>query len=355
MEGHEASVALQWGFVYLLLGAICGGSFGLPSKYAPKNTPWENLWGPFFLLVTVAMPFLLGPALVKDFYGIFAQIGWANLVMPLTFGLLWGAGSMTLGMSFSLIGLSLAYSLNYGAQIVGGSLGPMLLHAPGRIATPAGTVILAGVAVCVAGVAVCGWAGVLKDRSLKKDEDTIADAAEDHRTKILAGMTLAVLSGVLCACYSMAASYTGPIATLATGSPFQNNDLQASVATTAVILWGGAVSSCLYCVFLLTRNGTWRNFASPGTGTILLVALVMAFLHNGAIFLFNLGFPKLGDLGLSAGYPTFMSFAIIVGNLHGFRTGEWRGASRQSIAWIVAGIGVLIVGVCVLAQGLAMK
>jgi hypothetical protein len=49
-----------------------------------------------------------------------------------------------------------------------------------------------------------------------------------------------------------------------------------------------------------------------------------------------------------------MSFAIIVGNVHGFRTGEWKGASRQSVAWIVVGIVILIVGVCLLAQGKAM-
>ena len=49
-----------------------------------------------------------------------------------------------------------------------------------------------------------------------------------------------------------------------------------------------------------------------------------------------------------------MSLAIIVGNVHGFRTREWKGASRESIRWIIAGIAVLVVGVCLLAQGKAM-
>ena len=43
-----------------------------------------------------------------------------------------------------------------------------------------------------------------------------------------------------------------------------------------------------------------------------------------------------------------------MGNVHGFRTGEWKGASRKSIQWIVAGIAVLILGVGILAQGNAM-
>ena len=83
---------LFMGFVYLLLGAVCGGSFGLPSKYVRQNTPWEVLWGTFFLFVTVAMPFALGPLLVKDFFAIYRHVGLAGLLMPLVFGFLWGMG-----------------------------------------------------------------------------------------------------------------------------------------------------------------------------------------------------------------------------------------------------------------------
>ena len=154
------------GFMVLLLGAVCGGSFGLPSKYVRKDTPWENLWGPFFLFVTVAMPFALGPLLVKDFFAIYGHVGLAGLLLPLCFGFLWGAGSMTLGMSFAFIGLSLAYSLNYGAQIIFGALAPMALHHRERIFTAQGGVILLGVAACVVGVVLSGRAGILKDRGL---------------------------------------------------------------------------------------------------------------------------------------------------------------------------------------------
>jgi len=341
------------GFVYLLLGAMCGGSFGLPSKYARKETPWENLWGPFFLLVTVAMPLVFGPLLVKDFFAIYGQVGLAAMVMPLAFGLLWGMGSMTLGMSFAFIGLSLAYSLNYGAQIIVGAIGPMAIHHPERFSTAQGAVILLGVATCVAGVVVSGRAGILKDRSLRALDPKKAELLASAQPRMLVGLVIAVLSGALCACYGIAASYTGPIAEAAQ-TQFGNEAWRASVVTTVAILWGGSISSCLYCAFLLTKNGTWKQFAAPGAGLALAIALLMALLHNGAIYLFNLGFPMLGDLGVSVGYAIFMSFAIIVGNLHGFRTGEWRGAGRQSILGMVIGIAILIVGVCILAKGNAM-
>jgi len=160
-----------------------------------------------------------------------------------------------------------------------------------------------------------------------------------------------VISGVLCACYAVASAYAGPIGAEAV---IGNPPWAAAWAVTAMILWGGAVSACLYCGVQLTRNRTWGHLARPGAGVVLLLAAVMAVLHDAAIFLFGLGWIYLGELGVAVGYPVFMSFAIIVGNFHGFRTGEWKGASRESVNWIIAGIALLIAGVCIIAQGKAM-
>ena len=81
----------------------------------------------------------------------------------------------------------------------------------------------------------------------------------------------------------------------------------------------------------------------------------IALLHDGAILLFGVGASKLGPLGVAVGYAAFMSFAIIVGNINGFLTKEWKGAGRQSVAWIAAGILVLVIGVSVLAKGNFMQ
>jgi len=116
---------LVLGFTYIVIGAACGGSFGLPSKYVRADTPWEVLWGPFFFIVTVLMPLLITPLVVRDLGTVYGQAGTATLVAVMAFGFLWGLGSMTLGMSFAFIGLSLAYALNYGAQIIFGSMMPL--------------------------------------------------------------------------------------------------------------------------------------------------------------------------------------------------------------------------------------
>ncbi len=337
------------GLGVLLIGAICGGSYGLPSKYAKEGTPWEVLWGPFFLIATILIPVIVAPLVVDDLMGIYSRVGSGTILAVLVFGLLWGLGSMTLGMSFAFIGLSLAYALNYGAQIAFGSMMPLALFNADQILTSHGYVILGGVGVCLAGVVVAGRAGILKDQSIEKTPESTTDSGK--QPKIAIGLAVGFISGILCACYAVASGYAGPIGEEAAKN---NPNWAAAWAVTALILWGGAVSSCLYCLVQLTKNKTWAFFAMPGVGKVLLLATAMAVLHDAAIFFFGLGWIHLGDLGVAVGYPVFMSFAIIVGNIHGFRCGEWKGASGQSIGWIIAGIALLIVGVCTLATGMSM-
>jgi L-rhamnose-H+ transport protein len=333
------------GFAILLFGAMCGGSFGLPSKFVSKNLPWENLWGPFFFFATLLLPLVAGPILIKGLFGIYQTVGLSGLLLPFVFGILWGLGSMTLGLSFAFIGLSLAYAINYGGQIIVGFLAPTLIHAPATFLTTPGQVILAGVAVCLVGVVLCGRAGILKAAQER------GHSCPQGNKNGLPGLMLALASGALCACWAIAFSYAGIIGKVAEGAPYAVTDWRNSLPATFLILFGGFFSSCAFCVFKLCKNKTWGQFKSQGAGAALGIALIMAILHDAAVGLFGLGASKLGDLGVSVGYTVFMAFAIIVGNLNGFLTGEWRNAGKPAIRWICAGIAVLVVAVCILGYG----
>jgi len=354
----EPNLAL--GFLFLIIGALCGGSFGLPSKFVKKDTPWEVLWGPFFFFVTILIPIVVAPTVVNDLGEVFSRAGTGTMVTVLIFGLLWGLGSMTLGKAFAFIGLSLAYALNYGAQIITGSVVPMAIEKPGAFLTDYGAVILAGVAILLAGVVVSGRAAILKERGMKKEEEPEVEGDPPAETaaespKMAIGVFIGILSGVLCACWAIAAVSAGPIIKHAKALNVDNNPgFAASWAFTAVILWGGAISACLYCVVQLTKNKTWGHLTKAGIGRTLGLAFAMAVLHDAAVFFFGLALGDLGDLGVSVGYAAFMSFAIIVGNIHGFRTGEWKGAPPKSVKWIAAGIAVLVIGVSILAAGKGM-
>jgi len=334
------------GILLLLAGAVCGGSFGLPSKFVKKDTPWETLWGPFFLFVSVLIPTLIFPMIAKGLFATCAEAGFAVIIWPVAFGFLWGLGSMTLGMSFSFIGLSLAYAINYGAQIATGGFGGFVIKNADQLAKPHGLVITTGIIVCIIGVVVCGRAAILKSQSLG-DEHAESMPKGARLTK---GLIVAFLSGILCACYGLGFGFGGKVMQISVESQ-GNADWRSAFVVSALILWGGSISACGYCVYKLCRNKTWSSFKQPGIGRVLLIALIMAALHDGAILFYGVGASCLGPLGAAVGYAVFMSFAIMVGNVNGFLTGEWKGASRTSVTWIIAGIAVLMLGVSVLQKG----
>jgi len=345
------------GFVFVLIGATCGGSFGLPSKFVKKDTPWEVLWGPVFLFIAVIIPTVIAPLVVNDLIGVYRDVETkapGTVATVLAIGFFWGLGTMTLGKAFAFIGLSLATAINFGTQIVTGAMVPMAIHNPGHMVESHGMVVIAGVAVCVVGVIIAGRAAILRDRSTRGGGPEAAEPepiAAGKTPRMLIGHIIGVASGVLCACWAIASSFGKIITDVANVT---NADWPASWPLTALILWGGAVSSCGYCAWQLTKNKTWSHFKKPGVAKVLVLALAIAVLHDAAVLFLVLGFIYLGTLGISVGYATFMSFAIMVGNFHGFRTGEWKGASGQSIKLILIGIAVLVVGVSILAIGNAM-
>jgi len=336
------------GLLLLLFGAICGGSFGLPSKFVKKDTPWETLWGPFFFFVAILLPTTVFPLIADGLFATCKEAGWSLIIFPVAFGFLWGLGSMTLGMSFAFIGLSLAYAINYGAQIITGGFGGFVIHNADQLLTAHGLTIVGGIAVCLAGVFVCGRAAILKSAS----QASGGEGGETMPTgnKLMKGLIIAFLSGILCACYGIAVGFGDAIQDVSV-EQFGNPKWRSAFVVSALILWGGSVSACGYCAFKLTKNKTWATLSRPGISQVLLIAIVMACLHDGAILLYGVGASKLGDIGAAIGYAIFMSFSIIVGNINGFLTAEWKGASRKSVNWIIAGIVVLMIGVSVLARG----
>jgi len=342
-----------FGFVLVILGGLCGGSFGLPAKFAPKDTAWETLWGPFLLFVTILVPVIGGPFLANGCFEIYREVGICGLLIPILCGFLWGIGSILFGLCFVFIGLSLVYAFNCGGQIICGTLGPILIHQPGQLVTLPGIVIVSGVIVCIVGVSLSTRAGILRTRSQNRNADANLVAPDLKRTML--GMFLAILSGLLAGCIAIGFSFSGNMLELAEGGTFKNEAWRATIPVTMLILMSGCVPCCLYCAYKLTVNKTWGRFATPSGLWVILIALSMAVIHDSAVVLFGMGQTYLGTLGVSLGYAVFMSFGIIFGNINGFLTGEWKGASRQSIQMMLYAIFVLILASCVMGLAQALQ
>ncbi|MBW8034816.1 MAG: hypothetical protein FVQ79_03970 [Planctomycetes bacterium] len=85
-----------------------------------------------------------------------------------------------------------------------------------------------------------------------------------------------------------------------------------------------------------------------------MLAAAMAVLHDGAIFFYGVGTSYIGVLGTSVGFAIFTSGIMVVGNVNGFLTNEWRGIDKSIVAKILIGLGVILLGICILAKGNSM-
>ena len=348
-RGLNMETNLIFGFGFVLLGAIGGGSYALPSKFA-KKMPWEVVWGLFFLFVTLLIPIFFAMFLVKDVVATWQTAGIKVVILPVMFGFLWGLGSMALGIGFSMIGLSLAYAINFGLQTGAGSLLPMALLHPEHIKTPTGMVIIFGIAVCVMGVVMCGYAGILKDRNINNALDL---SKSNPKSLMRKGIIITVISGLICPCANLAFSYGADIITIS-NKQYENPVWAATLSVWILIFWGGCVSACGYCVYLLFKNKTWSSFKRPGIVMVLIIAIIMAIMHNGCLVAYGFGTQYLGVLGTSIGYAVFLSGIIIVGNIHGFITSEWKGAGKSARYWIMIGILIIAIGMFILGKGNSM-
>ena len=97
-----------------------------------------------------------------------------SLLWSYLFGVLWGIGGLTFGLSMRYLGMSLGYALALGFCAAFGTVlrQEFIAQFSVIITTLSGWLTLGGVLVCLAGIAVCGLAGVAKERELPADQKT---------------------------------------------------------------------------------------------------------------------------------------------------------------------------------------
>src|SRR5437868_3552282 len=124
------------------------------------------------------------------------------------------------------------------------------------VGTMSGRVILFGIFVCLAGITAAGLAGISKERVMSPEQQKAAIEEFDLRK----GIGVAVLSGVMSACFAYG---------LAAGDPIKALTLQHGTATLwqglpvlVVVLIGGFTTNFIWCLILLSRNKTGHQFLS---------------------------------------------------------------------------------------------
>jgi L-rhamnose-H+ transport protein len=244
------------GVVYHWLGGLASGSFYVPYR-GVKKWAWETYWlaGGFFSW-NIA-PWILGAVMTKDLLAVLHEAPASALFWAFFFGLLWGVGGLTFGLTMRYLGLSLGMAVVLGLCAAFGTLMPPIFRGVFMsqvVGTTSGRIILFGIAVCLAGITAAGFAGISKERVMSPEQQREAIQEFDLKK----GIGVAVLSGVMSACFAYG---------LAAGDPIKALTLQHGTATLwqglpvlVVVLIGGFTTNFIWCLILLFRNKTGHQF-----------------------------------------------------------------------------------------------
>ena len=371
------------GVIFHFIGGFASGSFYMPYKKV-KGWSWESFWIVGGLFSWLIVPPLAAYLTIPGFMDIIKASSSTVLGSTFLMGLLWGIGGLTYGLGVRYLGVSLGSSIILGLCSFFGALVPAVYYyfnpKTGKdtiadlFGTPWGLMVMAGLVLCIVGIVICGKAGGMKDKDLAASEAEALHIDAHGNTNFKAshidasgsefllvkGLILAVISGVLSACFSFgieAGSSMGATANelWKAANPGQGEFLFRNNVIFVVILWGGLTTNFIWCMILNARNksfGDYNNKKSPLIKNYLLCALggTMWFLQ---FFFYGMGESKMGN-GASS-WILHMSFIILTANMWGIVLKEWNGVTKKTKTTIVIGIAVIIASVFVVGIGNSMK
>src|SRR5256714_6992738 len=163
-------VFLHW------LGGLASGSFYVP-YCGVKHWAWETFWLAGGIFSWIIAPWLLALLITKDLGGVLSESPSVTLFWTFFFGLLWGVGGLTFGLTMRYLGLSLGMAVVLGFCAAFGTLMPPIFRGEFMtqvVGTTSGRVILLGIFVCLAGIAAAGFAGVSKERVMSPEQQRAA-------------------------------------------------------------------------------------------------------------------------------------------------------------------------------------
>jgi L-rhamnose-H+ transport protein len=132
------------------VGGLASASFYIPFR-GVKGWAWETYWlvGGFFSWIIA--PWAMALVLIPDLLEVLRGAPAVNLFWMYFFGVLWGVGGLTFGLTMRYLGIALGMAMALGYCAIFGTLMPPLFRGEmGDVATStSGRTILAGVAVCL--------------------------------------------------------------------------------------------------------------------------------------------------------------------------------------------------------------
>ena len=322
--------------ILILFASFFQGTFGLGMKYmAPLK--WEAWWLLHSFIAMIVVPGIWAFIAIPDLLAVIAQTDNDTLLLAAFFGFLWGIGGILFGVSVEKTGISITYGIVMGLAASMGSVIP-LFQIEGALSQPSFPTIMIGVVLLLIGVAITAVAGVQRDR-LKAENDSM-----DKSIKL--GVIISVASGILSAFLNVGFSNAAPVAQVAVaeyGVGAQN----ASLASWVVVLLGAFAMNGGYAIFRLIQNNSWGSYKNPNSGKAYKWAILAGIFWFAALGVYGQGAALMGNLGPVIGWPILLGVALIISNIWGYRSGEWKNAAKPFRVLLI-GLAVLIIAICIL-------
>lgn len=336
------------GVLFHAIGGLAAASFLLPYKKI-QAWPWEIYWLIGGLFSWILVPWMFSVILVPNTFQILADAPPTSMLWTFSFGLLWGIGGLTFGLTMRYLGIALGYSLALGISAVVGTLIPPLFAGEllGITVTASGQVMLAGVFICMMGIVLSGKAGTCKQNELWGEQQQ-KDMSEFNFTK---GIALAIFSGLMSSFMAYAFAAGKPIADLALSQGADK--IWQNLPVLIVILAGGFVTNAAWCLYIATKNKSWSSFSAPKLSPLITNTLFCAL--AGSIwylqfFFYGIGTTMMGQYEFSS-WTLHMASIIVFSTLWGLALKEWQGTSIVTRRWNLSGLAVLIFSMVVIGLG----
>jgi len=333
------------GVLFHAIGGFAAGSFYLPLKQI-RNWAWESGWLVNGFFSWIIAPMVVALLSVPLLFSVLLGAPPVALMWTFFFGVLWGIGGLTFGLSVRYLGMSLGYGVALGFCAAFGTLIPAIHDGSiiKLLTTMPGWVVLSGILVCLLGIAVCGYAGHLKELVTKTDEDT-------QEFNLMRGIMVAAFAGLMSACMAFAFAAGKPVADAAFESG--TAPLWVNSAVLVVILLGGFLTNVVWCAILLVRKGTWKDYTNKKDAPLVRnfsFAAVAGVIWYLQFMFYGMGSTKMGAYDFTS-WTLHMSFIIIASNIWSLTLKEWKGSGRKTIVILTTGIAVIALSTVLIGLG----
>jgi L-rhamnose-H+ transport protein len=329
------------GILLIAVGSFASSIYYLPLKKL-TNWSWETGWIVQGLFAWIIGPWVVAMLTVPHLFEIIGQSPAHSIYMPILFGLGWGIGGLTWGLSIRYLGIGLGNSLPLGITLALSTLIPPFMDgtAASTFSARPGIITIIGVVIALVGIGFCGLAASKKDSEVKSDKATSGDF--DFKK----GVIVALIAGVMSACFAFGEKSGQAMIDIA--KQFNPDSIWVNNTVYAVILIGGFVANMVYCFWMSFKNKSFADYSKPNISMYFVFAAIAGLLWFSQFVFKGMGTNKMsGDMGYIT-WCLLFSLVIVFSNVIGIFTGEWKGVKKTTILTLVGGLLILIFSVLII-------